>query len=169
MRRSIAIFDTSLLCCWLNIPGREQAGSERDFWDSERVNLLLEDELQKGSMIVLPLATIIETGNHISQAPRERFEYATAFSIHIKRAALSTSPWAAFTDQSVLWTPEHMLLLAKDWPALAASKMSLGDATIKYVADYYSEAGFDVRILTSDEALRAYEPKRPKAKPRRLL
>jgi hypothetical protein len=62
-----------------------------------------------------------------------------------------------------------MLSLARDWPALAASKMSLGDATIKYVADYYSEAGFNVRILTSDEALRAYEPKRPKVKPRRLL
>jgi hypothetical protein len=62
-----------------------------------------------------------------------------------------------------------MLELANDWPKLADAKISLGDATIKHVADYYAQAGFSVKILTSDERLRAYEPSIPEKKPRRLL
>ncbi len=169
MSRNIAIFDTSLLCCWLGVPGRDRTGSGSNSWDSTRVSDLVEEELQKGSTIVLPLATIIETGNHISQAPSERYRHATEFSKHLKSAVQSQSPWAAFTDQSILWGTDRMLLLATEWPKLANAKMSLGDATIKYVADYYAEAGFDVKILTSDEGLRAYEPKRPEKQPRRRL
>jgi hypothetical protein len=169
MRRNIAVFDTSLLCCWLKLPGRERAGSGADSWDWKRVDDLLNEELNKGSTIVLPLATIIETGNYISQSPSERFKYATEFSKHLKGAVQSSAPWAAFTDQSILWSRERLLTLADEWPRLADAKMSIGDATIKYIADYYAEAGFNVKILTSDAGLLAYEPKSPEQKPRRRV
>jgi hypothetical protein len=169
MSRRVAIFDTSLFCCWLEVPGRETAGSGTDLWNTERVAFLVESELDKGSMIVLPLATIIETGNHISQAPRLRFETANRLSEQLRKAAQSESPWAAFTEQSILWEPDQLTLLADQWPALAARKISIADATIKHVADYYARAGYAVRILTADTALRHYEPPAPTKKPRRRL
>ena len=40
-----------------------------------------------------------------------------------------------------------------------AEKLSIGDATIKNVANYYMESGMEVEILTGDGGLKAYEPK----------
>lgn len=47
------------------------------------------------------------------------------------------SPWAAFSDQSVLWFrfPERLKALVDSWPNLAAQKLSQGDVTIKDVAE----------------------------------
>ena len=45
--------------------------------------------------------------------------------------------------------------------------MTLGDATIKDVADYYAKAGYDVKIVTGDQALKAHEPVKSLAIPRR--
>ena len=50
---------------------------------------------------------------------------------------------------------------------LASRGFSLGDATIKDVADYYSVSGFVVEILTGDQELKAYEPLKPVLVPRR--
>lgn len=57
--------------------------------------------------------------------------------------------------------------MALSWPKLAATGMTLGDATIKDVADYYAKAGYDVKIVTGDQALKAHEPVKPVAIPRR--
>ena len=46
----------------------------------------------------------------------------------------------------------------RNWPTLAASGLSIGDTTIKDVAEFYLEAGYQVEILTGDEGLKAYEP-----------
>ena len=45
--------------------------------------------------------------------------------------------------------------------------MSLGDATIKDVAEYYAESGYKVEILTGDKGLKAYQPSAPAKVPRR--
>ncbi len=47
--------------------------------------------------------------------------------------------------------------------------MSIGDATIKAVAEYYATARFHVQILTADEGLKAYEPTKPIVQPRRRV
>jgi len=57
--------------------------------------------------------------------------------------------------------------LADTWPALAVGRFSFGDATIKYVAEYYASAGMNVEILTGDNGLKAYQPASPLAIPRR--
>lgn len=105
------------------------------------------------------MATLIETGNHIAQAHGERYAPAVELSKIIVKTATQEEPWAAFTFQSKLWNEENLIKLASDWPTLAASGLSIGDTTIKDVADYYTEAGFRVEILTGDEGLKAYEPK----------
>ena len=167
MSRRVFILDTSVLCCWLMIPGKETAGPVTDRWTHERIDQLLETERQAGSIFVLPLAALIETGNHIAQSSGDRFKLAHALVDHLRSAAEATSPWAAFTDQGQLWESESLLTLAAVWPELAAQKLTIGDATIKNVAEHYAMAGFHVEILTGDAGLKAHQPARLPPVPRR--
>jgi hypothetical protein len=163
MTKRVLILDTSVLCCWLRVPGKETAGPHDDQWNPERIDALIEEDQQR-STFVLPLATLIETGNHIAQAGNNRHECATALASHLSATADAQTPWAAFTDQSALWEPDQLRVLAESWPTLAAGGTSIGDATIKDVAEHYAKAGFHVEILTGD----AYEPAKPlPAPPRR--
>jgi len=167
MSRKVLIIDTSVLCCWLQVPGKEEAGPADDRWDHARIKHLLDAERLEKSTFVLPIATLIETGNHIAQAPKLRHECATALADHLRAAADAATPWAAFTEQSKLWDPDNLRTLAANWPVLAAGGTSIGDATIKDVAEYYASAGFSVEILTGDQGLKAYEPIKPALIPRR--
>ena len=164
----VLILDTSVLCCLLSVPGKETCGSDDDRWDHRRISALIDAELKRASLLVLPLATIIETGNHIAQAKRgDRFKVATQLAALIALTALGTSPWAAFTDQSGLWEPKHLRALAQAWPRLAIGGTSIGDATIKDVAEFYARSGCEVEIVTGDVGLKAYEPIMPPRIPRR--
>nr|WP_315473305.1 hypothetical protein [uncultured Rhodoferax sp.] len=167
MSKRILILDTTVLCCWLQVPGKDEAGPVNDRWDYARINALLEAERAKHSTFVLPIATLIETGNHIAQAPAQRFERANGLATYLREAADAQSPWAAFTDQSPLWQSENLRSLADTWPALAAGGTSIGDHTIKDVAEYYASAGYHVEILTGDAGLKAYQPATPVSIPRR--
>ena len=93
MCKRVLILDTSVLCCWLKVPGKNQAGPVNDRWDHNRINTLLEQERIRNSTFVLPIATLIETGNHISQAPGQRFERANDLAIYLREAANARSPW----------------------------------------------------------------------------
>lgn len=167
MSRRILILDTSILCCWLRVPGKDTAGAAQDHWDYDRINQLLQAERARGSLFVLPIASLIETGNHISQCRGDRFVLATSLVNHLQNSIDASSPWTAFTEQSTLWEPSNLQELAATWPNLAVGGTSIGDATIKHVAEHYSKAGFEVEILTGDEGLKAYETKRPSQVPRR--
>lgn len=165
--RKVLIIDTSILCVWLAVPGKDTCGSDNDKWDKQRVDEKIQGEQDNSTMFVLPLATLVETGNHIAQAPAYRFERGQALADLLRKAADSETPWAAFSEQSSLWSPEKLKDLADTWPELAAQKLSLGDATIKDVADYYAQMNYEVEILTGDQGLKAYQPSVPPGVPRR--
>jgi len=65
--KKVLIIDTSILCVWLEVPGMEPVGHHHDRWDKTRVEEKIHEEEQNKSTFVLPLATIIETGNHIAK------------------------------------------------------------------------------------------------------
>jgi hypothetical protein len=161
------IFDTSVLCCWLKVPGKDTCGPQHDQWNFERILDKIEQEKKNSSIFVLPLATIIETGNHISQVDADRHALAKSLADLVRKTATETEPWAAFSQQSALWEKENLKKLADTWPDLAAQKLSIGDATIKDVADYYAKAHCNVEILTGDQGLKAYQPTTPQLMPRR--
>jgi hypothetical protein len=115
----------------------------------------------------LPLAAIIETGNHISQASGDRYDPAKSLAALMAKAADRQSPWAAFVDQSKLWDAEGLKSLSAEWPELAKSRMSMGDATIKRVAEFYAQSGSAVELMTGDHGLKAYEPVTRPLVPRR--
>lgn len=165
--RRVLIIDTSILCCWLQIPNKETCGPIENRWDYSRVEKYINDKLNLGYFLVLPLATLLETGNHIANANSLRFEQATALANYLQKAAESEEPWAAFTEQAKLFDIPSLRKIAEKWPDLASTGMSIGDYLIKDVAEYYAESGMTVDLLTGDEGLKAYEPKTTIQVPRR--
>ena len=165
MSRKVLILDTSVLCCLLDVAGKETCGPAEDKWDKDRIEELLNQE--RTATIVLPLASIIETGNHIAQAAARRYETALAFCEKLRAVSNATIPWAAFSEQADLWTSESLLRIATEWPNLANTGLSMGDATIKDVAEYYGKTGWTVEIITGDAGLKAYQPQAPAVIPRR--
>lgn len=143
------------------------AGPADDKWNYERVSSKIAEEITNKTILVLPMATLIETGNHIAQANGEIYTIAQDLANIIKKAANEEEPWAAFTFQSELWNEENLLKLADEWPRLAVQKLSIGDTIIKNVAKYYSDAGYQVEILTADQGLKSYEPATTNTIPRR--
>lgn len=162
--RKILVIDTSILCCLLSIPGKEKAG---DKWDKNRVEKTMEVEKNTGSHFVLPIASLIETGNHIAQSSGDRFNLAKRLTSILTEAINGTTPWVLFTEQAPLWEKENLANLANEWPNLASMKLTIGDATIKKVADFYAKAGYTVEILTGDDGLKAHQPAQPEMIPRR--
>lgn len=163
----VLIIDTNILCVYLKVPYMDNAGPDNDKWNYERVSRKITEEIISKTTLVLPMATLIETGNHIAQASGEIYAIAQDLADIIKKAANEEEPWAAFTTQSELWNEENLVKLANEWPDLAVHKLSIGDTTIKNVAKYYSDAGYQVEILTADQGLKSYEPAITNTIPRR--
>ena len=167
--RKVLLIDTSLLCVWLKVPGKETAGNNK--WDFELVNEKILTEIAKGTTLVLPLATVIETGNHIAQAKTTNSDgkriTSEKFAQIMICAADETSPWAAFREQIVLWEAEGLKNLAEKFPDQVVKKTSMGDASIVVLGYYYHEKGFHVEFLTDDNGLKSQEPPPPKSPTRR--
>ncbi len=165
----VLILDTSILCVHLQVPGKETCGAADEPWDYERVREQLEVERGLNATLVLPLAAIIETGNHIAQAAAQRYETAQRLAEIIRATINMESPWAAFDQQRILWEPEQLRELADQLPEMCSRGVGMGDMSIKQVADYYAALACDVEILTGDRGLRAYaaEPPRQMPVPRR--
>lgn len=159
MRGKILIIDTSILCVWLKVRDMDTCGPEEDKWDYDRVSYKIASERENGTIFVLPLASIIETGNHITHSNGDKKEPADALVKIIYNAIDSETPWAAFDEQKDLWEPEGLRSLVGQWSETVHSKQSLADASIVNVANKYCELGYNVEILTGDGGLKAYEPR----------
>ncbi|RYZ42397.1 MAG: hypothetical protein EOO71_08075 [Myxococcaceae bacterium] len=158
MNKTVLVIDTSILCIWLEVTGRDTCGSGDDRWDKLRVDTTIQEHLDQGATIVLPLAGVIETGNHIAQCSGDRYNLAAKLSALLRNALNGTIPYATFAEQSVLWEWNQLKNLLEQWPNQAKQKISLADATINDVAHFYKERGFNVELLTGDLGLRALAP-----------
>lgn len=167
MSRKILILDTSILCVWMKVTGKETCGSGESMLTYDIVNAKIEEEKEKGTTFVLPIASIIETGNHIAHSSGDKYQAASCLVDIINKSADEESPWAAFTQQGNLWQNEALKELALRWQETVVSGQSLGDASIVDVANYYSQADFEVEIFTGDAGLKAYEPKQKAITPPR--
>ena len=67
MKDKVLIMDTCILCVWLGIPYMDDCGADKNKWTIKRVQKKIDEEIKKGTKFVLPIATIIETGNQIDQ------------------------------------------------------------------------------------------------------
>ena len=155
--RKVLILDTSILCVWLQVPGKETCGPNDNRWTYDKVKEKIDFEIKNGTTLILPLASIIETGNHIAQARGDKHDIVNSFVEHIENALDGTVPWAAFTEQSQLIGNDALKHTLSRWKHTALSGQSLGDALIVAVANYYSKYRIPVEIFTGDEGLKAFE------------
>jgi hypothetical protein len=149
--------DTSLLCDLLAVPGKTQRHVE--------VQQELREVVRAGVQLVLPIATIIETGNHIAQAADGGLRRACAqrFVTVLRATADGSMPWVL---HAVAWDASMLGLLCdgvKDTGTFVdlagAGILGTGDLSILAECELYRSrtAGVEVSLWTHDERLGAYE------------
>lgn len=84
---SICLIDTSVFVNLLNVPGLNQ--------QAERVGADFVEYVDNGCTFILPMATILETGNHITQNGDGRLRRQTAqrFCAAVQAAFADTPPY----------------------------------------------------------------------------
>lgn len=160
MTDKVLIIDTSILLVMLQVPYRKECGADGNHWDAAGVNDKIKQEQDLGTCFVLPLATIIETGNHIAHIQGDKYKYVKDFSDLVEKTIDNENPWIAFSKQSELLQGESLRQLLNRWRNSAIEEaQSLGDASIADVANYFLRAGRKVEIFTGDGGLKNYENK----------
>lgn len=148
--RQVHFVDTTILCCLLRIP---------NFCDDEYMEV--EGELltiiSRSETLILPIACIIETGNHIAQINdgNTRREIARKFAQYLIDTADNRAPWSLI---SLEWTPDDLRKFAEIFPDQAMRQVGFGDVSIiDTYEDYIRRTpGVSVRIWSTDVHLTAY-------------
>lgn len=154
----VLFVDTSVLCDLLKVPGKCQR--------HEQVRSELQSLRESGVQLVLPIASVIETGNHIAQAGDGhgdgRRASAKAFVQLLRLTAQGEAPWVL---HSVAWD-RRMLDLLCDGPGQIGAFVEMagrgilgaGDVAILAECELYSSrtAGVQVSVWTHDQRLAAY-------------
>ncbi len=149
---NIRFIDTSILLNILDIPGRN---ADRDLV-TEEFKQIIQD---KNQTLILPLATIIETGNHIAHISdgRVRREKGERMAEYLRRTAKGESPWKYY-DRGLAQT--DLLKLADQFPDSAMRAMGIGDLSIIYAYEQYKEevpAVGSIMIWSTDKHLAQYK------------
>lgn len=155
MSARVVFIDTSVLLNVLRVPhtgNHEDQEADR----TEFAALLAEEVVQ----LVLPLTTIIETGNAIAGIDGDRHQLIQVFVGFLRATLTGDAPWVAagFSSTSAL-----LRELLDDAPtpldSLMNSKVGTGDAAIlAEVAELKRRlpTGMSVEIWTRDKGLSAY-------------
>ncbi|MCT4605348.1 MAG: hypothetical protein N4A64_04455 [Marinisporobacter sp.] len=149
---NVHFIDTSVLVNILDIPNMNS--------DKERV---LEEyrslkESEKDTLL-LPLATIIETGNHIAHIPNGsvRRTKGKAMAEMLKDMANGNAPWDYYEGEI---TRDDLLYFSKEFPDMAMQETGIGDLSIISAYNKYKEsvpAIGRIRIWSLDTHLSVYE------------
>lgn len=119
---SIVLVDTSILLNVLDVEGRNERRDE--------VLNELAVRIQDGDHLFIPLAAIIETGNHIAHVTNgaARRSAAQRFVKEVQDALNSVAPWRP------LQFPDHTALAAwlQAFPNSASRQIGIGDVSIQH-------------------------------------
>lgn len=160
MAKKVLILDTSILCVWLDIPGKNKIEKKgEDVIGRPDVEKKINEEISNGTRIVLPLASVIECGNHVTQIKGcDPKTYVDKFADFISKSIDGDEPWDIFTNQTELFDKVKLKELVDKWRNMAISGISMGDASIIQVAELYASRNFSAEIFTGDTGLKSYEP-----------
>ena len=150
----VHFIDTSVLAVVLDLPG---------FCDSSEIKKKISEELkhiinEKNECLILPFATIIETGNHIAHCNdgRIRRSLAEKFSEVIEKTINNEMPWQYYGQQL---TSEDLHIICKDFPDKAMCGVGFGDMSIIRAYERYKDetpAVSEIRIWSLDEHFASY-------------
>lgn len=146
--------DTSVFCNILPVPGRDQ--------DRDEVMQELKTRMSSGTLI-LPVTTVIETGNFIAQLPTggQRRAAALRFVEVLRLVCGGRAPWTLHQfawDQGIL---DDLITGSGTGSTLvqhAEAKVGTGDLTILAEMRAYARRtqSTDVRVWSLDDALSAH-------------
>lgn len=146
---TVHFIDTSVLVELLNIPGMNERYEE-----AKKEYELLNENLD---VFVLPLAVLIETGNHIAHIPdgNKRHEIAEKFTAITKRAIKAESNWNIIPEIPI----SILERILDQFPIQAVAETGLGDISIiEQFNDYWENRQpiGEMRIWSFDAHLSGY-------------
>lgn len=147
---NVRFIDTSIMCNLLEVPGKCS--------DKEQVKQEWKEVLNREETLIMPLATIIETGNHIAHITdgRVRRTITMKFKEFLEKTAESKAPWTLYGNAL---DEAEIKYLAENVEQYTVAKIGIGDMTIVYAYQKYLEeqpAVGTIMIWSKDEHLAAY-------------
>ncbi len=144
---SICVLDTSVFVELLDVPGMNQQKAE--------LTAELKAKLSRRELLLLPLVTIVESGNHIGQRGdgRERRAAAGRFGAQVRLAISGDSPFVT----SPMPEAENIIKMLDDFPDWANRGSGFGDLAIRDVYEKQCELhpGRRVYVWSLDKHLSA--------------
>lgn len=147
---NVKFIDTSVM---LNLLGVPNCCS-----DSEIVKDEWRQALEAEDVLIMPTATIIETGNHIAHIANGtiRRKIAGMFGEFLKKTAKDEAPWRLYSVKDI---KNELLYLAEHIEDFATLQIGIGDMSIVYAYEHYIEETPGVgtiMIWSTDSHLKGY-------------
>ncbi|MDE6567249.1 MAG: hypothetical protein K2K70_05915 [Lachnospiraceae bacterium] len=148
---NIKFIDTSVMLNLLEVPNRCA--------DAEEVKEQWKKNLAAKDVLIMPIATIIETGNHIAHIANgnKRRKIAGKFSEYLRKTAEGEAPWQLYDVKN---REEELLYLAENIEDFATREIGIGDMSIIYAYQHYIEetpAIGTIMIWSTDKHLQIYQ------------
>ncbi len=160
MTATVTMVDTSVLCELLQVPGKSSPAVGAELLDE------VDRRWRAGERFVIPITTVIETGNHIANSSGDRFALAGRF-VQLLRVAISEqSHWRVLQTRL---GPEFLASLCdgdstgKSLEALASARVGAGDVAILVEREQFRAmtAVRKVQVWTRDVGLATHAAKQP--------
>ncbi|MFH0730572.1 MAG: hypothetical protein V2B19_30035 [Pseudomonadota bacterium] len=146
---AIILVDTSVFLNLLDVPGRNE--------NRQSILETFREMIEVGDHFFLPMAAVIETGNHIAHLAdgNQRRHYAKVFTKEVRQALAGNSPWKPTNFQK----KENILSYLDDFPDHAMLGMTFADLTIvkEWEKTCARHPMSRVRIWAIDEHLCGYD------------
>lgn len=118
---AVCLVDTSVLCEILKVPGKHQ--------DHQQHLAELQRRTGRGETLLLPMATNLETGNHIGQMRQGGLRFTTAERF-VKLVQQAIDGQIPFTP-TPFFQPEQLQAWLAEFPSWASRGSGFGDLSIK--------------------------------------
>lgn len=147
---NVRFIDTSIMLNLLEVPKHCQ--------DKEKVKAEWKKVLNNNETLIMPIATIIETGNHIAHISEgsARRDITLRFQEFLQKTADSEAPWelygAGLNAEEIRYLADHLMEYTQD-------NVGIGDMTIIYAYQKYIEekpAIGTIMIWSMDHHLASY-------------
>lgn len=147
---NVRFIDTSVMANMLEIPDKCS--------DAEKVQDEFKQVIEAKEVLILPIATIIETGNHIAHiADRNaRRNIAGKFGEYLRKTAEGEAPWQLY---GTVIDKEGLLYLVDHIEENAIRKIGIGDVSIIHAYEQYRDTvpGIGrIMIWSTDTHLQGY-------------
>lgn len=154
----VVFLDTSILLNVLDVPGK----------NGERTHVVpaFQKLVRTGATLVLPVAAVVEVGNHIAQLPGdERRDRAVHFVDFLRMAVDARPPWVV---SGASWDAAFLRALVDgsgtarpDLVTCATAKLGSGDASILLELELFRArttvpSATPIRLWTLDQQLDAH-------------